>query len=125
MTSSLQILVDVPDSRREGFRRVTLLAENSRELIVATMREGSLLGEPELRFELSEANQLARLALAGDARALTRPGLARTLAATVAVLFRVAFASGALIIDDEEKNDGGTGHLDDQPEAGRDEGAGD
>jgi len=126
--TALQILVDVADSRRPGFRRITALSANGRKLIVATAREGSLLGEPELSFELSEANQLARAALAGDARALTKPGLARTLAATVAVLFRVGFASGALIIDDEGdhgEDDGGTGHLGDQQETGGDEGAGD
>lgn len=116
MSTALQVLVDVADSRRPGFRRVTALSENSRELIVCTAREGSLQGEPELRFEISHAHQLARAALSGDSRALTMPGLARTLAATVAVLFRVGVASGALINVDEG-NDGGTGHHDDREAA--------
>lgn len=116
MTTALQVLVDVADARKPGFRRVTALSPDGRALIVCSAREGSLQGEEEMRVELSEALAIARAGLAGDARALTTPGLARKLCATVAVLFRVGFTAGAIIIDDEEI-DGGTGHIDDREAA--------
>jgi hypothetical protein len=115
--TALQVLVDVADARKPGFRRLTALTPNNRQLVVCSAREGSENGDAELRFDLDQANQLARAALAGDARALTTPGLARTLAATVAVLFRVCVSTGALINVDEEDFDGGTGHFDDREAA--------
>lgn len=108
----LLVLADVADIRRPGFRRITALSQNNRELIVCSAREGSLMGETELRFEISQVHQLARACLAGDSRALTMPGLARTLAATVAALFRVGVFTGALITDGDF--DGGTDDIDDR-----------
>ena len=71
-----------------------------------------------------EAADSSVAALSGDRRALTTPGLARTLSATVAILFRVCLATGAL--QEMGTFDGGSGDdLGREQEAGGDEDPGD
>ncbi|MER2536898.1 MAG: hypothetical protein ABTQ31_17230 [Rhizobiaceae bacterium] len=125
----LTILADVPHldraSRAEQFRRVAGMLD-AQSLAVATMVAGEAEAQTELIFSVDDAVRLAERVLAGDPRARTQPGLARILSATACVLFRVAQQAGAIqsmeIFDGDDAN---AGHLDDQQEAGGDEGAGD
>lgn len=127
MTAPLAIQLDVADLAKgagEGghFRRVVALSEDGTSLIVATMTAGEGVATTELTFRLDEARALAERVLSGDRRAMTRPGLARILSATAALLFRVSLAAGA-IQETPEPAGGGErdGHLRDQPAAGGDE----
>lgn len=126
------ILVDVADAERRDptYRRVAGLLPDNETVAVATKTAEGTIANGELTFSLSDINRLAEAVLAGDARARTTPGLARILSASVAVLFRVCHAAGALqpimqTIEDADAGDDDTGHLGDQPEAGDDEGGGD
>ena len=121
------ILVDVADAERRDptYRRVAGLLPDNETVAVATKTAEGTIANGELTFKLNEANALAEAVLAGDARARTTPGLARILSASVAVLFRVCHAAGALQaiqkIEDADAGDDDTGHLGDRPEAGEDE----
>lgn len=118
-------LVDVPRADRPGHRRVAGLLPGNAAIAVATLPDGATQAETELTFELAEAAALAELVLAGDARAKTRPGLARILSATVAVLFRVATGAGAVRQAhdgaDQHEGDDGRGDLFDRDAAAQDE----
>lgn len=93
---SLTVLVNVPAGPKTPLRRVAGIMEDGRSFAVATMAEGSNVADTEFAFELGEAVTLSETILAGDRRAMTTPGLARILSATVAVLFRVAAEAGAI-----------------------------
>lgn len=98
---ALTVLVDVADLASGGGpdghqRRVVGLLDDRETVTVARMVAGDSLAEPELSFLLTDAVLLAKAVLAGDRRAMTTPGLARTLSATAAMLFRVSNAAGAL-----------------------------
>jgi len=101
MTKSLIVFVDVGDLAAGGGpeghqRRLVGLLDDRETVTVARMVAGNSLAEPELSFRLTDAVRLAEAVLAGDRRAMTTPGLARTLSATAAMLFRVSNAAGAL-----------------------------
>lgn len=119
---SMAVMVDVRDRGAAGVsaRRVVGLMQDNVTIGVCSIRDGDRIADTELEFNLGEAAHLAELILSGDQRAKTTPGLSRILCATVAVLFRVSLAAGAL--QRQEDFDGGdAGHLDDQPEAGSEE----
>ena len=119
---ALTVSVDVRDLARQGLgaRRIAGLIEDRETLAVCSITEGDRIATPEFEFSLAEALALSEACLSGDRRALTTPGLARILSATVAVLFRVSLAAGAM--QRQEVPDGGdVGYLDDQQEAGGDE----
>lgn len=125
---SMAVMVDVPNRELAvGARRVVGLMDDNATVGVCAMRDGDRIVNTELEFKLGEAAQLAELILSGDQRAKTTPGLARILSASVAMLFRVSLAAGALQqkiqTEDFDGRDGG--HLDDQLEAGGDEDPGD
>ena len=122
---SLTVLVDVADlaagGGRDGHqRRVVGLLDDRETVTVARMVAGAGLAEPELSFHLADAVLLAEAVLAGDRRAMTTPGLARTLSATAAMLFRVSNAAGAL-----QKIEGFYGDADVASDRGEEAGDGD
>ncbi|MCZ8545050.1 hypothetical protein OOJ09_12725 [Mesorhizobium qingshengii] len=125
----MAVMVDVRDLGSAGVsaRRVVGLMDDNATIGVCAIRDGDRTATAELEFNLGEAARLAELILSGDQRAKTTPGLARILSASVAVLFRVSLAAGALQqqlqTEDFDGRDGG--HLDDQLEAGGDEDPGD
>jgi hypothetical protein len=101
-------------------RRVAGVLDGGEAIAVCSILDGDRIATPEAEFSLGDAAALADACLAGDRRALTTPGLARILSASVAVLFRVSIAAG--VLQRTEDFDGGdAGHLDDQPEAGGEE----
>lgn len=111
----LTVMVDVPDTMMPGRRRVAGMLDDNKTLAIASMAAGESTGTLELSCELVEALALAEAALAGERRALTHPGLARELSATVAVLFRVCLSAGAVVPENQtEGDDGGTGHCGDR-----------
>lgn len=116
-------LVDVEnlagDVRGQHLRRVAGHLDDMCTLAIASMTVGTDIADIELRFDINEAHALALAALSGDRRALTTPGIARKLSATVAILFRVCLASGGLQHIGVD-NDGGSlgGHRDETGEAG-------
>ncbi|MER9622657.1 hypothetical protein NKI98_14655 [Mesorhizobium sp. M0222] len=120
---AMAVMVDVRDLGAAGVsaRRVVGLLDDNATIGVCSMRDGDKLADTELEFNLGEAAHLAELILSGDQRAKTTPGLARILSASVAVLFRVSLAAGALQRQYEDFDGGDAGHLDDQPEAGSEE----
>lgn len=125
---AMAVMVDVPNRELAvGARRVVGLMEDNATIGVCSIRDGDKIANTELEFNLGEAAQLAELILSGDQRAKTTPGLARILSASVAMLFRVSLAAGALqqqhLTEDFDDRDGG--HLDDQLETGSDEDPGD
>lgn len=125
---SLTVMVDVPDlAGGVAARRVAGVMDDNATIGVCSIRDGDRIADAELEFNLGDAVQLAQSILAGDQRAKTTPGLSRILCASVAVLFRVSLAAGALQqqhqTEDIDDRDGG--HLDDQFEAGGDEDPGD
>jgi len=125
---ALTVMVDVRDLAAGGVsaRRVAGLLDDNATIGVCAMQHGDKIVSTELEFNLGEAALLAERILSGDQRAKTTPGLARILSASVAVLFRVSLAAGALQqIQTEELDDRDGGHLDDQLEAGSDEDPGD
>jgi len=94
---SLAVMVDVPNRELAvGARRVVGLMNDNATIGVCAMRDGDRIVNTELEFNLAEAARLAELILSGDQRAKTTPGLARILSASVAMLFRVSLAAGAL-----------------------------
>lgn len=125
--NTLAVYADVPNlaagaGDKGHFRRVAGVLSDRETLGVATLTAGDANGDLELSFSLAHAGRLADACLAGDRRALTTPGLARMLSATVAVLLRVSHAAGAFqTIEDFDVGDAGLLH--DQQEAEGDEGA--
>ncbi|MCF6120517.1 hypothetical protein L2449_27205 [Mesorhizobium muleiense] len=124
---ALTVMVDVADlAGAVGARRVAGVMDDNATIGVCAIQDGDRIVNSELEFNLGEAALLAERILSGDQRAKTTPGLARILAASVAVLFRVSLAAGALQQHQtEEIDDGDGGHLDDQFAAGGDEDPGD
>ncbi|GAA2871779.1 hypothetical protein GGQ99_000984 [Aminobacter niigataensis] len=97
---SITVAVDVANlaagaGPRGHFRRVVGLLDDRQTVAIATMVSGQAVAEHELSFRLDDGLRLAEAVLAGDRRAMTQPGLARTLSATAALLFRVSHAAGA------------------------------
>jgi len=94
---AMVVKVDVPNRELAvGSRRVVGLMEDNATIGVCSIRDGDKIANTELEFNLGEAAHLAELILSGDQRAKTTPGLARILSASVAMLFRVSLAAGAL-----------------------------
>lgn len=95
---AMAVMVDVRDLGATGVssRRVVGLMEDNATIGVCSIRDGDKIATTELEFNLGEAAHLAELILSGDQRAKTTPGLARILSASVAMLFRVSHAAGAL-----------------------------
>lgn len=124
---AMAVMVDVRDLGTAGVsaRRVVGLMEDNATVGVCSIRDGDKIANTELEFNLGEAAHLAELILSGDQRAKTTPGLARILSASVAMLFRVSIAAGALQQQTEDFDDRDGGHLDDQFETGGDEDRGD
>lgn len=90
-------MVDVADlTGAVGARRVAGVMDDNATIGVCAIHDGDRIVNSELEFNLGEAALLAERILSGDQRAKTMPGLARILAASVAVLFRVSLAAGAL-----------------------------
>ncbi|RUW45664.1 hypothetical protein [Mesorhizobium sp. M8A.F.Ca.ET.021.01.1.1] len=119
---AMAVFVDVPNRELPvGARRVVGLMEDNATVGVCAMRDGDRIVNTEIEFNLAEAARLAELILSGDQRAKTTPGLARILSASVAMLFRVSIAAGALQRQQEAFDGGDAGHLDDQQEAGGEE----
>lgn len=118
----MHYLVDVADaqSRDTTRRRVAGLVDDE-TIAIATMMAGDRTAVGELEFSLSDMVRLSEGCLSGSQRALTTPGLARKLSATVAVLFRVAVAAGAITGEGpvfcEAGDDGGTDDHGDRDEA--------
>lgn len=127
---ALTIHLDVPDLRSgkpatgTTRRRVVGLLPDAMTVAVATKDPTGTIAEAELTFTLAEARAMAEAALTGDPRALTRPGLARVLAATAATLFSVAMAAGAIeAVSQGGDGDGNARHPGDREEAGGDGGS--
>lgn len=118
---ALTVMVDVADlAGAVGARRVAGVMDDNATIGVCAIHDGDRIVNSELEFNLGEAALLAERILSGDQRAKTTPGLARILSASVAVLFRVAHAAGALQqIEglDERRDD----FSDDRDEAANDE----
>jgi hypothetical protein len=95
---SMAVMLDVRDLGRPevSARRVVGLMDDNATIGVCAIRDGDKIVNTELEFNLGEAAKLAELILSGDQRAKTTPGLARILSASVAMLFRVSLAAGAL-----------------------------
>lgn len=110
----------VGEARGHHLRRVAGLMEDDRTVAVAAMATGETSATIEFTFDLAEAHALALAALSGDRRAMTTPGLARKLSATVAILFRVCLATGGLQQEDGHDGGGG-GHGGDRDAAADDE----
>ncbi|TDR35717.1 hypothetical protein [Aquamicrobium defluvii] len=120
----LTVHVEVPDlAGGEGARRVAGVLDDLETICVALKAGGEEQAVSEFSFSIGEAAALSRACLSGDRRALTTPGLARILSASVAVLFRVAHHAGAFRHGDLDERD--AGHDDDRQQAGRDEDPGD
>ena len=121
----LTVTVDVPNlaAGATSARRVAGFLDDNATVAVAAMLAGDKIVTPEAEFNLGEALALSEACLSGDRRALTTPGLARILSASVAVLFRVSHAAGAF--QHEGMNERDAGLLHDQQEAGGDEDTGD
>jgi hypothetical protein len=110
------------DARGQHLRRLCGWLEDQRTLAIASIAMGEEAATIEMQFTIDEAHALALAAFAGDRRALTSPGIARKLSATVAILFRVCHAAGALQnIGVGDDGGGDCGHRD---EAADDEPAG-
>ncbi|RWI96075.1 hypothetical protein [Mesorhizobium sp.] len=119
---AMAVYVDVRNLAKDGVgaRRIAGVIDGGELVAVAAIQDGDRTATPELEFSFADALTLAEACLSGDRRALTTPGLARYLSATVAVLFRVSCAAGALQRLGEA--DGGdAGYLDDRTETGPDE----
>lgn len=95
-----------------GRERLVVLGEND-ALIVAVRDEGSDRAELELTFSIDEAIRAAQLALGGNERARTLPGLSRILCASIIALSKAAFQAGALIHDDSVAQGSDSGGGDD------------
>ncbi|RWF49956.1 MAG: hypothetical protein EOS50_30205 [Mesorhizobium sp.] len=94
---ALTVMVNVADlAGAVGARRVAGVMDDNATIGVCAIHDGDRIVNSELEFNLGEAALLAERILSGDQRAKTTPGLARILSASVAVLFRVAHAAGAL-----------------------------
>ncbi|MBS9720058.1 hypothetical protein JYU29_05070 [Tianweitania sp. BSSL-BM11] len=95
---SLDVCVQVPDavSKDTGRIRIAGLTPDSRIIVVASLKAGDTIADHEFSFGLDDGMRLAEACLSGDRRALTSPGLARKLSATLAILFRVCVQSGAI-----------------------------
>jgi hypothetical protein len=119
----LTVLADVQDLAAAvpaaQHRRVAGLLDDNLTIVVAKMTAGDNIAHPELSFELVDALRLANAALAGHRRALTTPGIARKLSATVAILFRVCLTAGA--IQGDFLLERGGGDAGDRDEAAADE----
>ena len=125
--ATLTYIVDVADIAAGAgpnghFRRVAGVLPDNQTIAVGRMVAGGATLDTEFTFTLAEGQALCEACLAGDRRALTRPGLARILSATAAVLFRVAHQAGSFQAI-EDFDGGGAGLLHDQFETGGDEGA--
>lgn len=118
----LSFAVTVPDlrSRDTSVSRVAGLLPDGETIAVARLVSGEADAVRELQFNLGDVLQLAHDALSGSERALTSPGLARKLSATVAILFRVAVDRGAIQQLDTDAADG-PDLSDDRGAAGDDE----
>ncbi len=121
---ALTVSIDVANLASEAgpnghFRRVAGLLDDRETVAIATMVAGQHVAETELSFRLTDALRLAEAVLAGDRRAMTTPGLARTLSATAALLFRVSHAAGAF--QTFEGFDGDADHRGDRGEEAGDE----
>jgi len=114
---SAPVLVTMAKPKGFDTLRVAGLLDDNETVAVATTRPGAEEGVEELSFTLTEAVHLAEQCLAGHERALTTPGLARILSATVAILFRVSLAGGTI----QQKDAGGHGHSPDRADAAADE----
>lgn len=125
---AMAVMLDVRDLGRPevSARRIVGLMEDNATIGVCSIRDGDRIADTELEFNLGEAAKLAELVLSGDQRAKTTPGLTRILCASVAMLFRVSLAAGALQQQSTEGlDDRDGGHLDDQFQTGGDEDPGD
>ncbi len=122
MRRDIEIFHQVGDQRMPGFER--LVCQDGAAILVARRRCDAPATEavtPEFSFDLGEAVELADACFGGNARALTTPGLARILCASVLVLFKAALSSGAIIKvdraqdelgnrpDDQNRNDAAQG----------------
>ena len=95
--STFTALASVPVDGEAGTKRLVGLAQGDQTIVVAKQREGRPdAAELELSIEVCDAIELAQQCLAGDRRALTSPGLARKLAATVTVLAQAGLAAGTI-----------------------------
>jgi hypothetical protein len=121
----MTVTVDVPNlaAGAVSARRVAGILDDNATVAVAAMHTGDKIVTPEVEFNLGEALALSEACLSGDRRALTTPGLARILSASVAVLFRVSHAAGAF--EQEGGNERDAGFHDNRAEAGGDEDNGD
>lgn len=94
LTASVSVVMSKP--KHAETLRVAGLLDDAETVAVATMRAGADKATQELSFTLAEGVRLAEACLAGNERALTTPGLARILASTTAILFRVSVAGGCI-----------------------------
>lgn len=92
---TVHLIEAVPLADGKGRERIVAELEDG-NIVVATRAIGDVGASFELGFNLGEAAHLARACLAGNAHALTAPGLSRILCASVIALTRVAFLAGAL-----------------------------
>jgi hypothetical protein len=109
---TVQLIHAEPIGNQPGRERLVALMENG-DVEVATRAIGTEAAEAEISFNLGEATRLAQLALAGNATALTMPGLSRVLCAAIIVLSRAAFQAGALDAQPADGGPGDDGHSDD------------
>lgn len=106
----MRVLVEVPDLKAGGSAlRGAGILDDGMTMAVCRRGAGETTATTELSMPLGEAVDLAERVLSGDARAATTPGLARILSASVAILFRVALTSGAIIRDGDDVG-GNPGH---------------
>jgi hypothetical protein len=117
----LDVCVQVPDAVSKDASRIRIagLAHENSTIVVASMKAGDTIADHEFSFLLGEGLQLAEACLSGNRHALTSPGLARKLSATVAILFRVSVQSGA--IQQQGNIDDGDGLQPDRSKARGDE----
>lgn len=79
----------------DGAMRIVAVSEDGKTLHVARMLSGQT-AVAEVSFELSYAFDLASACLAGNATALTTPGLARMLCAAVVCLGKAALKANGI-----------------------------
>lgn len=116
---STPVIVTMARPKGADTLRVAGLLDDNQTIAVATTRPGAAEATEEITFALGEAVHLAEQCLAGHERALTTPGLARILSATIAILFRISIAGGS--IQQQNEDAGAYGHRDDRTEAAADE----
>lgn len=118
---TVQLKVDIARPQGVETLRVAGFLDDGETIAIATMAEGASRATHELSCRIGDVAQLAEACLAGNERALTTPGLARMLAATTALLFRVALTSGGIEKRLNHEDAGIDGHCGDREEAAADE----